>query len=135
MDLIGQLRDSVDGATVIALPAVAALPIGLQERDMSLRGFNVSVSERCALASLFALLDGAGITRSEQTVPVTVLRLKICLTNSNGTVAKLLFDGLPDAAGVIHGTVNGHGVFAGAAFARQLRQWVSLQKELARNAA
>ncbi|QYF95533.1 phage tail protein [Massilia sp. PAMC28688] len=131
MDLIGQLRDSVDGATVIALPAVPALPIGLQEHDLSLRGFNVSIGAGCALASLFALLEGAGITLAGEAVPVTVLRLKICLTNSNGTVAKLLFDGLPDAAGVLHGTVNGQGVFARAAFARQLRQWVSLQKELA----
>jgi hypothetical protein len=135
MDFIAQLRGSVDGATVIALPAVPAMPIDLQENDLALRGFNVSVSNGCALASLFELLADAGITRSEPAVPVTVLRLKICLTNSNGTVAKLLFDGLPGPAGVIHGTVNGDSVFAGPAFARQLRQWVSRQKELARAAA
>lgn len=131
MDLIARLRSSVDSATVIALPAVALLPIPLREQDLALRGANITVTDAGALASLFTLIEQAGISAAGGGAGMTVLRLKISLTNSSGTVAKLLFDGLPSPAGVIHGSVNGQGVFADAAFARRLRRWVCQQKELA----
>ena len=135
MDFIAQLRSSVDSATVTALPAVAALPIALREQDLALRGATITVSAADALAGLLTLIEEANITPAGAGVAVSVLRLKISLTNSNGTVAKLLFDGLPSDAGVIHGTVNGDSVFADAAFARRLRRWVSQQKELAGSGA
>ena len=135
MDLIARLRSSVDSATVIALPAVALLPIPLREQDLALRGANLTVSDAGALASLFTLIEQAGISAAGAGAAMTVLRLKISLTNSSGTVAKLLFDGLPSPAGVIHGTVNGKAVVADAAFARRVLQWVCQQKELAASRA
>lgn len=131
MHVESQLWHSVDSATIIALPAAPAFPFPLEEKDLAVRGCNVTVSGAEQLASLFLLLDEADIVPAPPSATLSVLRIKISLLNKEATVTKLLFDGLPSASGRIHGTINGSPVSAQAAFARRLRAWLGEQRELA----
>jgi hypothetical protein len=122
---------SVESATIIALPAAPAFPFPLEEKDLAVRGCNVTISGAPELGSLFALLDEADIVPAPPSAVLSVLRIKISLLNKDTTVAKLLFDGLPSASGRIHGTINGSPVSAQAGFARRLRAWLGEQREAA----
>ena len=91
---IAALTSSAVSAEVTVLPVQTTYPVTLREVDLKRRGCTLNVGQGRALAELLTLLSAAQLRSASQARGENDPRIRIALAAADGTVTKLLFEGL-----------------------------------------